>query len=302
MTTQAIAAAVPRRRPRADARVPYLFITPFYLLYGLFMLIPIIAAIALSLLSWVGLGSPRWVGLQNYARLSRDASFQTALGNSATYVLTTIFIVVPLALLVAQALNSKGLKFRDLFRVGYFVPMVLSPIVIALVFGLMLDTKYGVVNSVLFALFGAPPVDWLGDPSIARVVMCLVIAWRWIGYLSIFFLAALQAVPRELFEAAELDGCGPFRRFTTVTLPAIQPVTSFVVVTSFIAAAQLFDEPYLLTKGGPGEATLSVAMFIYRAAFERQQFGYAAAAGVVLFLLVFAISQVLNRILQIGKA
>jgi ABC-type sugar transport system permease subunit len=144
-------------------------------------------------------------------------------------------------------------------------------------------------------------VDWLGDPGLAKVVISFVLLWRWVGYLSIFFLAALQAVPAELYEAAELDGAGPIRSFATVTLPAIRPVSSFVVVTSFISAAQLFDEPYLLTHGGPGEATLSVAMFIYRAAFERQQFGYAAAAGVVLFIIVFAVSQILNRALAIGR-
>ncbi|WP_159793185.1 carbohydrate ABC transporter permease [Puerhibacterium puerhi] len=296
------AARTRRRSPSSGGNAPYLFIAPFYVLYVLFMIVPVLAAVYLSLTEWVGLGTPTFVGARNYADLLRDTSFRTALGNSAVYVLVSVLIVVPCALLVAQALNARGLRARDLFRVTFFVPMVLSPIVIALVYGLLLDRSYGVVNTVLRALFGIGSVDWLGDPTLAKVAISFVLLWRWVGYLSIFFLAALQAVPRELYEAAALDGAGALRRFTTVTLPAIQPVSAFVVVTSFISAAQLFDEPYLLTRGGPGESTLSVAMFIYRAAFERQQLGYAAAAGVVLFLVVFVVSQVLNRVLAIGRA
>ncbi|UWM51149.1 sugar ABC transporter permease [Streptomyces carpaticus] len=280
---------------------PYAFIAPFYLLYGLFMVVPIGVACYLSLTEWVGLGSPTFIGFANFTDLARDTSFHTALGNSLIFVLVSLFLVVPAALLIAQLLNTRGLRARDLFRVTFFIPMVLSPIVIALLYSLLLDREYGLVNSVLRALFGWGGADWLGDPTLAKVSISFVLLWRWTGYLTIFFLAALQAVPRELYESAELDGAGTVRQFTTVTLPAIRPVTAFVVVTSFIGAAQLFDEPYLITGGGPGEATLTVAQFVYRAAFERQQFGYAAAAGLVLFAVVFGLSQLLNRLLRIGR-
>ncbi|MBF4574631.1 carbohydrate ABC transporter permease [Frondihabitans sp. VKM Ac-2883] len=290
-----------RKLNTSGGRAPYLFIAPFYVLYGLFMIVPVLAAVYLSLTEWVGLGSPTFIGVTNYVNLVQDTSFGTALVNSLIYTLIAVFIVVPCSLLVAQALNAKGLKARDLFRVAFFIPMVLSPIVIALIYSLIFDTDYGLLNSALKALFGLPNTDWLGDPTLAKLAIGFVLLWRTVGYLTIFFLAALQAVSPEQYEAASLDGAGPIRKFFSVTLPEIRPVTSFVVVTSFISAAQLFDEPYLLTKGGPGEATLSVAMFIYRAAFERQQFGYAAAAGVVLFVIVFGVSQILNRALAIGR-
>lgn len=292
-----------RAKPAGKRRqlAPYAFIAPFYVLYTLFMVVPIGTAVYLSTTEWVGLGTPDFVGLRNFANLARDTSFHKALGNSLIYVLVSILVVVPAALLIAQALNTRGLRARDLFRLTYFLPMVLSPIVIALVYSLLLDREYGLVNALLRALFGGGNTDWLGDPTLARVSVSFVILWRWVGYLTIFFLAALQAVPKERYEAAELDGAGRLRTFTAVTLPAIRPVTAFVVVTSFIGAAQLFDEPYLITGGGPGEETLSVAMFVYRAAFERQQFGYAAAAGLVLFVTVFGISQILNRVLSIGR-
>ncbi|MEO3749091.1 sugar ABC transporter permease [Streptomyces sp. B6B3] len=298
-TAQAPAASRPPGRRRQLA--PYAFIAPFYVLYGLFMIVPILVGVYLSLTEWVGLGTPEYVGLRNFSHLAQDTSFHKALSNSLIFVLVSVFLVVPAALLIAQALNVRGLRARDLFRVTFFVPMVLSPIVISLVYSLLLDREYGVVNSVLRALFGTGNVDWLGDPTMAKVSVSFVLMWRWVGYLTIFFLAALQAVPRELYESADIDGAGMWRKFTTVTLPSIQPVTAFVVVTSFIGSAQLFDEPYLVTGGGPGEETLTVAMFVYRAAFERQQFGYAAAAGLVLFVIVFGISQVLNRLLSIGR-
>ncbi|MFJ4724031.1 carbohydrate ABC transporter permease [Streptomyces luteogriseus] len=281
---------------------PYLFVSPFYLLYVLFMLIPLGVSLWLSLTEWVGLGTPRWVGLRNYRLLATDISFHRALGNTAVFVLVALCLVVPLALLIAQALNTRGLRVRDLWRTAYFVPIVVSPILVALVFGLVFDRQFGLANAVLRALFGSGGVDWLGDPDLARVSIALVMLWRWTGYLTVFFLAGLQNVPRELYEAAALDGAGRLRTFTTVTLPALKPVTAFVVVTSFIGAAQIFEEPYLLTGGGPAESTLSVTMFIYRAAFQRQQFGYAAAAAVVLFVLVFGLSRLFNRLLGIGRA
>ena len=172
---------VSSRRPyKAGGRIaPYAFIAPFYILYLLFMVIPVIAALVLSLTSWVGLGSPTWVGARNYVNLLQDTSFGTALGNSLVYVLVAVFIVVPAALLIAQALNARGLKGRDMFRLAFFVPMVLSPIVIALVFSLLLDTNYGLLNSVLRALFGIGDINWLGTPDLAKVAVSFV---KFLGY------------------------------------------------------------------------------------------------------------------------
>jgi len=293
---------VPSGKSITRSKAPYLFISPFYVLFVLFMVVPIVASIYLSLTSWVGLGAPEFIGLRNYTNLLTDSSFHKALVNTLLYVAVAVIVIVPVSLLLATALNAKGLRARDAFRVTYFVPMVVSPIIVALIFSLVFDQNYGLANAALRAVFGIGGVDWLGDPSIAKVAISLVMLWRWAGYLTIFFLAGLQNVPKELYEAAALDGAGWWRSFTSVTLPALKPVTAFVTVTSFISAAQIFDEPFLLTRGGPSDQTLSVAMFIYRAAFERQQFGYASAAGVVLFVVVFLASQGFNRLLGIGRS
>ncbi|MFC9946677.1 carbohydrate ABC transporter permease [Streptomyces pratensis] len=287
------------RRQRALA--PYLFISPFYLLYGLFMLVPILVGLYLSCTEWAGLGTPKWVGLRNYQDLLGDHSFWTAVSNTGLYVVFTMAVVMPAALLIAQALNARGLRGRDLFRLAYFMPVVISPIVITLVFGLFFDNEFGLLNSVGHAVFGFGGIDWLGSPGWARVTVVILVLWRWTGYLTIFFLAGLQNVPKELYEAADIDGAGPVGRFRNVTLPCLRPVTAFVAVTVLVSSVQIFEEPYLLTQGGPGESTLSVAQFIFRAGFQRQQLGYAAAAGVLLFVAVFALGQLAMRVLRVGR-
>lgn len=292
------------RAPRPGVRrqwAPYLFISPFFLLFTVFMVVPVGAGVYLSLTDWAGLGSPEYVGLANYSRLLRDASFGAALANTAFYTVFAIVVVLPLALLIALALDAKGLRLRDFFRLTYFMPVVLSPIVIALIFGLIFDGEYGLLNATLEALFGVGGVSWLTDPWWARVVVVVLVLWRWTGYLTIFFLAGLQNIPRELHEAAELDGAGVVRRFFAVTVPQLRPVTAFIAVTMLVSTAQIFEEPFLLTQGGPGEATLSVSMFVYRAGFQRQELGYAAAAGVVMFVIVFVLGRLGTRAFGVGR-
>jgi multiple sugar transport system permease protein len=299
---QPASSSSPGHRPRrAGWLAPYVFISPFYILFGLFLVVPICVGVYLSFTEWGGFGDPVWTGLDNYSRLFADSNFYTSLTNTLVYVLVSLVVVVPLALLIAQALNGRGLRARDFFRFVYFTPTVLSPIVIALVFQLLYDKNFGLLNAAIQATVGGGGIDWLGSPVWAKVSVSILIVWRWTGYLTIFFLAGLQGVPRELYEAAEIDGAGPVKRFFNITIPSLRPVTAFVVVTSLVGSAQIFEEPYLLTAGGPDFATLSVAQFIYRAAFQRQEIGYAAAAGVTLFVIVFGIGQIANRLLGVGR-
>ncbi|MDT0268694.1 sugar ABC transporter permease [Streptomyces sp. DSM 44915] len=290
-----------RRGSRSRSWAPYLFISPFYVLFLLFLVVPIGIGAFLSMTEWAGVGSPKWVGADNYARLFDDSSFYTAVGNTAIFTLGTMCVVLPLSLLIALALNARGLRLRDLFRTIFFLPVVVSPIVVALVFGLFFDQRFGLVNGLTRAVFGAPGVSWLTDPFWAKVVVIILVLWRWTGYLTMFFLAGLQNVSHELREAAEIDGAGPVRRFWSVTLPQLRPVTAFIGVTVLVSTAQIFEEPFLLTQGGPGESTLSVAQFIFRAAFQRQELGYASAAGVVMFVAVFLLGRIAIRVFGAGE-
>lgn len=293
-----------RRRSGVDQRVlaPYLFVSPFFLLFFVFMIVPIGAGIYLSLTEWAGLGSPEFVGLENYQRLMGDPVFRISLFNTAFYTLCALLVVFPAALLIAVALDARGVKLRDLFRAIYFMPVVLSPIIIALIFGLIFDGEYGLFNALLQALFGYAGIDWLTDPLWARIVVVILVLWRWTGFLTIFFLAGLQGIPRELYESAEIDGAGAVRRFFSITMPQLQPVAAFIAVTMLFNTAQIFEEPFLLTEGGPGQSTVSIAMFIFRAGFQQQELGYAAAAGVVMFVLVFVLGLIAARVFGVGRS
>jgi ABC-type sugar transport system permease subunit len=283
------------------AGTPYVFLSPFYVLYAVFLLVPTVLALWISLHSWTGIGKMHWVGLQNYLRLLSDQSFQTAALNTFWYVAASILVIVPLALLIATGLAANRLKLRDMFRVTYFLPFVLSPVVVALVFTILFDPNAGLVNSLLNILFGIGPVNWLGDAVWAKITVIILLIWRYTGYLVIYFLAGLQSIPGELYEAAEIDGAGVVRKFRNVTIPMLSPVTAFVAITSFVGAAQIFEEPFILTKGGPGEGTLSIAYFIYRAAFTREQLGYAAAASFLLFIVLFIATRVARHFFGIGR-
>ena len=291
----------PATRTHSKHWAPYLFLAPFYVLYTAFLLLPTIFALWLSLHTWTGIGPMEWVGLRNYTALFSDSSFHTAILNTFWYVLASIVLVLPIALLIATGLNAKGLRGRDMFRLAYFIPIVLSPVIVALVFNIIFDTNAGLMNNVLHAIIGIKPINWLGDPFWAKVTIILLLIWRWTGYLVIYFLAGLQSIPKELYEAADLDGASTWGKFRSVTLPLLKPVTAFVGITSFIGAAQIFEEPYILTKGGPGESTMSIAMFIFRAAFTREQLGYAAAASVLLFIVLFILMRLATRLFGIGR-
>ncbi|WP_433892652.1 carbohydrate ABC transporter permease [Streptomyces sp. CA-111067] len=302
LTTAGRTAAAPSARPgRRRVLTPYLFLTPFYFCYLAFLLVPTAFALWISLHSWTGIGPMQWVGLRNYRALLGDTSFHTAVENTLWYIGASILVIVPLALLIATGLNARGLRGRDTLRLAYFVPMVLSPVIVALIFNIIFDQQAGLLNNVLHAVIGIKPVNWLGDPTWAKAMIVLLLVWRWTGYLVIYFLAGLQSIPRELHEAAALDGAGTVRRFVSVTVPMLTPITAFVAITSFIGAAQVFEEPYILTKGGPGESTLSIANFIYRAAFTREQLGYAAAASFLLFVALFALMRLASAVFGIGR-
>ncbi len=288
-----------RRHERRLA--PYLFISPFFILFAVFMAYPTAYALWLSLHEWTGLGAMEWVGWRNYGEVLGDDGFRHAASNTAVYAAASLFVVCPLALLLALALNSRRVRAKDVLRTGYFIPVVLSPVVIALMFTIIFDQEFGLMNAGLRGLLGIRPINWLGTPEWARLVIVVILVWRWTGYIMIYFLAGLQNIPRELYEAAQLDGAGPWRLFWNITVPLLRPVTAFVAVVVLIGASQIFEEPYILTNGGPGEATLSIANYVQREGFERLNFGYAATASFILFAFVFLVTQVQIRFFGIGR-
>ena len=293
--------AAQRKLPRQDKYAPYFFVSPFYILFTIFFLLPSGFALVLGFLKWNSMGDPEWFALRNYERLFGDEVFWLSVSNTIFYAAGSLFVVVPLALLEAMALNSKRLRFRTLWRAFYFAPIVTSAVAISLVFRMLYNKEYGLLNQFIMAL-GGLPIDWLGNQSIVKIAVMGVVVWRWTGLLAVYFLAGLQSISEELYEAAAIDGASGFQRFLNVTLPSLRPVILFVSVIVLIGSLQIFDDPQILfgsgTPGGPANAGFSIVQYLYSRGIQQLLYGYASAVGLFLFVIIFVLSLVQFRVFR----
>ncbi len=264
---------------------PYFFIAPFFLLFGVFMVYPLLDSIRLSTYNVRGMQHQTFVGFENIERLLADPLFWTALWNTAYFALGSLLLQLPVALGLALLLSNARLKGRNLFRLSFFSPVLISGVFIAVIFYLLYDRRYGLVNKVL-----GFEIPWLQDPALVMPALVLAGVWRWAGFNMVYFLAGLQSIRRELYEAAAVDGAGTWQTFIHVTIPALKPVIAFVVITSMIGSFQLFDLPYVLTEGGPGNASMTMVMYLYKHGFEFINLGYAATIGWALAVIIGIIS------------
>ena len=264
---------------------PYFFLAPFFTLFGVFMVYPLFDSIRLSTYSVRGMRNQTFVGLENIERLLADPLFWTALWNTAYFAAGSLLLQLPVALALALLLSNARLKGRNLFRLSFFSPVLISGVFIAVIFYLLYDRRYGLVNRVL-----GSEIQWLQDPDLVMPALVLAGVWRWAGFNMVYFLAGLQSIRQELYEAAAVDGAGPWQSFVHVTIPALKPVIAFVVITSMIGSFQLFDLPYVLTEGGPGNASMTMVMYLYKHGFEFINLGYAATIGWALAVIIGVIS------------
>jgi len=277
---------------RAESRAGWGFVTPALLLIGVFFAIPVLAAFLLSftdfdLYSIGDFGATRFVGLKNYRDLLGNPLFWTALRNTGYFVVVGGPLSAAVSLAAAVAVNSKLVRWRPLFRSAFFAPWVTTLVAVAIVWRYLYHPQYGLFNAALGHL-GLGPIDWLGNPHWAMPAIILLSVWKNFGYNMLVFLAGLQAIPEELYEAAALDGAGAWHRFRHVTLPMLGPTFVFVGVVTMIASFQIFSEPYVMTQGGPLKATETLVLFMYEEGFRWWRLGSAAAIAVVLFLLTLA--------------
>ncbi|MCY7326074.1 MAG: sugar ABC transporter permease [Microbacteriaceae bacterium] len=276
------------------------FAAPFMILFVVFMAGPIVASFAMSFtdLTTRDLRSPfnvNFIGLENYLNLFQDPRFLKALANTAVFVVVGVPLTIVLALLVAVALNNGINKFRTVFRVGYYAPVVTSIVAIAIVWKFILQPD-GLLNGFL-SIFGISGPNWLEDTTFALPSLIAMAVWRNIGTLMVIFLAGLQGVPQEQLEAAMMDGAGPVKRFLNVVVPALRPTLLFAAVITGIGFLQFFEEPFVMTRGGPLDATLSTAMYTFNQ-FGFGNYSYASAASYVLFLGIVVLSLVQFRFLR----
>lgn len=272
-------------------KTPYFFILPAYLVFLVFMFGPMVFSLVVSFFNWTGIKSPKFTGMENLKGIFTDSVFWLSVRNTLLYSAVSLFIVVPLSLLLALALDSPHLRGRLAVRAIYFAPIVTSTVAISQTFLMLFNTDFGLINRML-----GIPIDWLGSRSLALVPVLVVVIWRWLGLTSIYFLAGLQGIDRELYDAARVDGAGTLQRFFSVTLPQLRPMTFFVSMIILIGSLQIFDEPQILTGGGPSNATRSVVQYLYLRGFTQFRFGYASAIGLVLFIAIASFSAVQMRL------
>lgn len=266
------------------------FIAPALILIGVFFFLPIAASFVLSFTDFdiYAIANPhnvRLVGLANYLTLLRTGDFWLALRNTLEFALVGGPLTVAVSLGAALLLNARLVRFRGFFRTVYFTPFVTTLVAVAIVWRYLYHARYGLLNYAL-SWFGIPPVDWLGNPHTALPAIIVMAVWKNFGYNMLIFIAGLQAIPRELYEAAELDGAGPVARFRHVTWPMLGPTMLFVGVVTMIGYFQLFAEPYVMTSGGPLNSTLSMVLYMYQQGFRWWRMGFAAAIAFILFLVI----------------
>jgi multiple sugar transport system permease protein len=284
-------------RRRRQAAIAYLFLAPGLLLFAVFRLYPLLEGLRLSFTNArLGRATYTYVGFANYARLTDDTRFHVSLANTAFYTLASTLPILVIPLVLALALN-RG-RLRNLLRSVFFFPFTLSVVTVGLAWLWLLDPVVGPFNYYLRAL-GMPAPSWLADPQMAMWAIILTTVWWVTGYYLVIYLAGLQDIPRELFEAAALDGASSTRAFWSITLPLLRPVILFVVVTHVIGSFQIFGQVFVLTAGGPGDATRTVVQHLFEAAFQNFfQFGTASAMAWVLFAVILVFSVVQFRLLR----
>jgi len=270
---------------------------PYVIYFGLFTAFPIGFAIYLSFHRWNNLFAPPIPhGLANYQYMLTDGNFWNALRVTAIFAAIFFVVTVPLALGLAILLN-RSIFGRSFFRVAFFMPYITPAVVVSIVFLWMFQTQNGILNNIL-GLVGIPPVPWLIDAKLAMPSISLMVVWKQAGYFTVIFLAGLQAIPRQLYEAAATDGATPWTLFRRITFPLLAPSMLLVIVFATLTGFGIFAEPYILTQGGPDNATQTVTLYIYKWAFEYNTFGYASALGVVFALIVFAIVLIQKRVFE----
>ena len=288
---------------------PYVFLSPFVILFGVFGLFPLLFSLFLAFQSWEptsGMGAMVFVGLDNYAFALHDEWFWKSLKNTAWLALASGVPQHLVAIPLAYFIHSSFKRLRNGVVGAYFMPYITSTVAIAILFSSLFSTDYGLINVALQILAHLPgvgwlfpqnPVDWLNDPANIKPAIAMIVFWRYVGFNVVLYLAALQTIPGDIYEAATMDGAGRLQQFWYITLPSLKPMIFFGVTLSVIGGLQLFEEPFILTggRGGSDQSGMTTAIYLYRMAFDFNDFGAASAMSWLLFIIVAVLTWLTNR-------
>lgn len=286
-----------RSRARRNALVGWSFILPNFIGFALLTLIPMGAAFVIAFMKWDSYSPPEWVGFANFARLLRDESFWIALGNTAYYAAGHIPLTILASLGLALLLNRK-LRGLGFFRTAMFFPYITSLVAVAVVWNMLFNPTAGPINQFLELIGVADPPGWTTSSAWAMPAVIITSVWRDMGYYMVLYLAGLQAIPQEYYEAAEVDGANAWQRFWNITIPSLRPTTFFVLIMVTIASFKVFDLIVVMTGGGPGRSTLVLSQLIYREGITENRFGYSSAISLVLFVIVLTFTVVQFKLQQ----
>ena len=297
-------AAITHRRGVEQGRIelrrlsPYLWLLPATALFAVFRLYPLVYGLYLSVFRWDGISPMAFNGLANYAQAVQDHVFQIALWHNVIYAAGTVVGKNVIALALAVFLNGQ-IRGRTFFRTTLFMPVVMSFVVVGLLWGWVFNVQFGLLNSILSATgLGQWRADWLGNPQLALISVMAVDLWKWYGFHMVVYLAGLQTLPIMLYEAAKIDGASAWQQFRRLTLPLIRPIIVVNVTLALMGGFNVFDLVYVMTEGGPNQATNVVMLYTYTQAFKFNHFGYASALSYVLLAIVTVISALQIRLLS----
>lgn len=284
--------------------VPYAFISPFYILFSIFGVFPIVFSFYLSFQDWDGISSPFYVGIENYYFLLQDPLFWKSLYNTLFIAVVAHVPMLLTALVLAFMVDTiRNRRLQEILRTGYFLPAVTSSVAVAMVFSTLYGTRYGLINWVLTSL-GLSPIDWWGGTGAwVKPAIIFLFIWRWLGWNMIIYLAGLQGIDHSLYEAAAIDGASKFQIFIRITVPLLIPVILFTLIQSTIGGITIFDEPYVLVgpSGGTAQSGMTLALYLYNQAFNYASFGYASAVAYAITALILTISLINLKLFGFGR-
>ncbi|NLC44027.1 MAG: sugar ABC transporter permease [Clostridiales bacterium] len=270
------------------------FLAPYVIGLLVFWIGPVIASIFISFTKWELVGSPVWVGFNNYKQLFSDEIFIKSLINTAYYTILSVPLSMICSLLLAVAMNQK-LKGIVVFRTAFFMPYISSMVAVALLWSWIYNPQYGILNYFL-ELIGIPGQNWLGDPKWAMPALVFMSVWKGLGYNMMIWLAALQGIPEDLYEAARIDGANKWQQFKNITVPLLSPTTFMLLILSIINSFKVFEQSYIMTKGGPAHATMTMVLYIYSNAFVWLKMGYASAMAYILAIIILVLTVIQLRL------
>lgn len=271
---------------RKQGRMAAWFLAPTVIGVGLFTVVPMIASIVLAFFSWDIISTPKFIGLKNFATIATSSTIRVSFLNTFGFVIVAVILQIVVALGLAVLVQTKMPGWlRGFFRSAFFFPLILSAASVSLIMSYLFNEDFGTINKIL-ALIGLGPVKWLSTAGGAMVVTIIVYVWQNFGFTFLLFIGGLSSIPADVYEASSIDGASGWNQFSRITLPLVSPTMLVASVMAIISALQIFDQPYVLTRGGPGDSTRTAVMVIYQSAFTELHFGLAAAIGLVLMLVI----------------